>query len=140
LLVYISIGSMENNFGYNRHKLVDYLKEEPKKKKKKKKDSEPIELAPKVVVTIFSVVAIIMGFFFYTYLQDLKLEESPLKIGQIWEEEVIMTPEFRTQVETLYVKNKIIDLTASRVTYVHGGEDTLESDHLSFICTSRKLR
>ena len=128
---------MENNFGYNRHRLAEYLKEEPKKKKKK---SEPIELAPKVVVTIFSVVAIIMGFFFYTYLQDLKLEESPLKVGQIWEEEVIMTPEFRTQVETLYVKNRIIDLTATRVTYIHGGEDTLQSDHLSFMCNSRKLR
>jgi hypothetical protein len=139
LLVYISIGSMENNFGYNRHKLVDYLKEEPKKKKKKK-ESEPIEVAPMIVAGIFTVVALIMGFFIYTYLQDLKLEESPLKVGQIWEEEVIMTPEFRTQVETLYVKNKIIDLTATRVTYVHGGKDTLESDHLSFMCTSRKLR
>jgi hypothetical protein len=51
-----------------------------------------------------------------------------------------MTPEFRAQVETLYVKNKIIGLTGTRVTYIHGGEDTLESDHLSFMCTSRKLR
>lgn len=128
---------MENNFGYNRHKLVDYLKEEPKKKKKK---SEPIEVAPMIVAGIFTVVALIMGFFIYFYLQDLKLEESPLKVGQIWEEEVIMTPEFRAQVETLYVKNRIIDLTATRVTYIHGGEDTLQSDHLSFMCTSRKLR
>jgi len=130
---------MENNFGYNRSRLVDYLKEEPKKKKKKK-DSEPIEVAPMIVAGIFTVVALVMGFFIYSYLQDLKLEESPLKVGQIWEEEVIMTPEFRAQVETLYVKNKIIDLTATRVTYIHGGEDTLESDHLSFMCTSRKLR
>jgi len=128
---------MESNFKYGRQSLVDYLKEEPKKKKKK---SEPIEVAPMVVAGIFIIVALIMGFFIYSYLQDLKLEESPLKVGQIWEEEVIMTPEFRAQVETLYVKNKIIDLTATRVTYIHGGEDTLESDHLSFMCTSRKLR
>jgi hypothetical protein len=127
---------MENNFGYNRHKLVDYLKEEPKKKK----ESKPIEVGPVIVGIIFFIVALVMGFFFYSYLQDIKLEESPLKVGQIWEEEVIMTPEFRTQVETLYVKNKIIDLTATRVTYIHGGEDTLQSDHLSFMCTSRKLR
>ncbi len=128
---------MESNFKYGRQSLVDYLKEEPKKKKKK---SEPIEVAPMVVAGIFIIVALIMGFFIYSYLQDLKLEESPLKVGQIWEEEVIITPEFRAQVETLYVKNKIIDLTATRVTYIHGGEDTLESDHLSFMCTSRKLR
>jgi hypothetical protein len=127
---------MENNFGYNRHKLVDYLKEEPKKKK----ESKPIEVGPVIVAIIFFIVALVMGFFFYSYLQDIKLEESPLKVGQIWEEEVIMTPEFRTQVETLYVKNKIIDVTATRVTYIHGGEDTLQSDHLSFMCTSRKLR
>jgi hypothetical protein len=127
---------MESNFRYGRQSLVDYLKEEPKKKKK----SEPIEVAPMIVAGIFTVVALVMGFFIYSYLQDLKLEESPLKVGQIWEEEVIMTPEFRAQVETLYVKNKIIDLTATRVTYIHGGEDTLESDHLSFMCTSRKLR
>ena len=128
---------MESNFKYGRQSLVDYLKEEPKKKKKK---SEPIEVAPMIVAGIFTVVALIMGFFIYSYLQDLKLEESPLKVGQIWEEEVIMTPEFRAQVETLYVKNRIIDLTATRVTYIHGGEDTLQSDHLSFMCTSRKLR
>ena len=128
---------MESNFKYGRQSLVDYLKEEPKKKKKK---SEPIEVAPMIVAGIFTVVALIMGFFIYFYLQDLKLEESPLKVGQIWEEEVIMTPEFRAQVETLYVKNRIIDLTATRVTYIHGGEDTLQSDHLSFMCTSRKLR
>jgi hypothetical protein len=127
---------MENNFGYNRHKLVDYLKEEPKKKK----ESKPIEVGPVIVAIIFFIVALVMGFFFYSYLQDLKLEESPLKVGQIWEEEVIMTPEFRTEVETLYVKNKIIDVTATRVTYIHGGEDTLQSDHLSFMCNSRKLR
>ena len=127
---------MENNFGYNRHKFVDYLKEEPKKKK----ESKPIEVGPVIVGIIFFIVALVMGFFFYSYLQDLKLEESPLKVGQIWEEEVIMTPEFRTEVETLYVKNKIIDVTATRVTYIHGGEDTLQSDHLSFMCTSRKLR
>ena len=127
---------MESNFRYRRQSLVDYLKEEPKKKK----ESKPIEVAPMIVAGIFIVVALIMGFFIYGYLQDLKLEESPLKVGQIWEEEVIMTPEFRAQVETLYVKNKIINLTATRVIYIHGGEDTLESDHLSFMCTSRKLR
>ena len=127
---------MESNFRYRRQSLVDYLKEEPKKKK----ESKPIEVAPMIVAGIFIVVALIMGFFIYGYLQDLKLEESPLKVGQIWEEEVIMIPEFRAQVETLYVKNKIINLTATRVIYIHGGEDTLESDHLSFMCTSRKLR
>jgi hypothetical protein len=127
---------MENNFGYNRHRLVDYLKEEPKKKK----ESKPIEVAPMIAVSIFGIVAVVMGFFFYSYLQDIKLEESPLKVGQIWEEEIIITPEFRAEVETLYIKNTIIDLTPTRVTYIHGGEDTLESDHLSFMCTSRKLR
>ena len=128
---------MENNFGYNRHRLVDYLKEEPKKKKKK---SEPIEVAPMIVAGIFIIVALVMGFFIHSYLQELKLEESPLKVGQIWEQEVIRTPEFRAEVETVYIKNTIIDLTPKRVIYIHGGEDTLESDHLSFMCTSRKLR
>ena len=130
---------MENNFGYNRHKyFAEYVKEEPKKKKKK--ESEPIEVTPWIAAAVFAIVAIIMGFFIYDYLQKLKLEESPLKVGQIWEEEVIRTPEFRTEVETLYIKNKIIDITPTRVTYIHGGTDTLESDHLSFMCTSRKLR
>lgn len=129
---------MENNFGYNRHKyFAEYIKEEPKKKKK---ESESIEIAPKIVVAVFTIVAIIMGFFIYNYLQELKLEESPLRVGQIWEEEVIRIPEFRTELETLYVKNIIIDLTPTRVTYIHGGVDTLVADHISFTCTSRKLR
>jgi len=124
-------------FGYNRQRLSDYLKEDKPKKKEKKKD---IEVAPLIVAVIFLVIAAIMGFFIHNYLQELKLEESPLKVGQIWEEEVIIEPEFTAHVETLYVKNTIIDLTPTRVTYIHGGEDTLESDHLSFMCTSRKLR
>lgn len=126
---------MESKFGYNRHRYAEYIKPEIKKPEKK-----PVEVTPWIVVTIFSVVAIIMGFFTYRYLQQLKLEESPLKVGQIWEEEVIRTPEFRAEIETTYVKNKIIDLTPTRVIYIHGGEDTLESDHTSFMCTSRKLR
>jgi hypothetical protein len=93
-----------------------------------------------IVAIIFFIVAVVMGFFIYDYLQALKLEESPLKVGQIWEEEVIAIPEFRAQVDTVYVKNTIIGLTPTRVTYIHGGEDTLQSDHLSFVCTSRKLR
>lgn len=129
---------MENNFGYNRHKyFAEYIKEEPKKTKK---ESEPIEVTPWIAAAVFTIVAIIMGFFIYNYLQELKLEESPLKVGQIWEEEVIRIPEFRTELETLYVKNKIIDLTPTRVTYIHGGTDTLQADHMSFMCTSRKLR
>jgi heme/copper-type cytochrome/quinol oxidase subunit 2 len=128
---------MENNFGYNRHKyFADYIKEEPKKKK----ESEPIEVTPWIVAAIFTIVAVIMGFFIYRYLQQLKLEESPLKVGQVWEEEIIRIPEFRVDRETIYVKNKIIDLTPTRVTYIHGGEDTLVSDHLSFMTDSRKLR
>ena len=129
---------MENNFGYNRHKyFAEYIKEEPKKTKK---ESEPIEVTPWIAAAVFTIVAIIMGFFIYDYLQQLKLEESPLKVGQIWEEEVIRIPEFRTELETLYVKNIIIDLTPTRVTYIHGGVDTLVADHISFTCTSRKLR
>ena len=125
-----------SEFGYNRHKLSDYLKEKPKEKKK----SKPVEVGPMIVAIIFFIVAVVMGFFIYDYLQALKLEESPLKVGQIWEEEVIAIPEFRAQVDTVYVKNTIIGLTPTRVTYIHGGEDTLQSDHLSFVCTSRKLR
>lgn len=128
---------MENNFGYNRHKyFADYIKEEPKKKK----ESEPIEVTPWIAAAIFTIVAVIMGFFIYDYLQQLKLEESPLKVGQIWEEEVRFTNQFTTEIETTYVKNKIIDLTPTRVIYIHSGEDTLESDHLSFMTDSRKLR
>jgi hypothetical protein len=125
-----------SEFGYNRHKLSDYLKEKPKKKK----ETKPIEVGPVIVASIFFIVAIVMGFFIYDYLQALKLEESPLKVGQIWEEEVIRTPEFRIQAETVYVKNTIVDVTPTRVIYLHGGEDTLQSDHLSFMCNSRKLR
>ena len=128
---------MENKFGYNRHRYAEYIKEE---KTKKDKESEPIEVTPWIAAAVFTIVAIIMGFFIYNYLQELKLEESPLKVGQIWEEEVIRIPEFRTELETLYVKNKIIDLTPTRVTYIHGGTDTLQADHMSFMCTSRKLR
>ena len=128
---------MESKFIGNRHRYAEYIKEEPKKKKQEK---EPIEVGPKIVVAIFIVVALIMGFFIYNYLQELKLEESPLKVGQKWEEEVIFTNEFTSQMETTYVKNTIIDLTPTRVKYIHGGTDTLESDHISFMCTSRKLR
>lgn len=128
---------MENNFGYNRHRYAEYIKEEPKKTKK---ESEPIEVTPWIVSAVFTIVALIMGFFIYDYLQQLKLEESPLKVGQVWEEEVIRIPEFRTELETVYVKNTVIDLTPTRVTYIHGGTDTLQSDHMSFMCTSRKLR
>ena len=92
---------MENKFGYNRHKyFAEYIKEEPKKTKK---ESEPIEVTPWIAAAVFAIVAIIMGFFIYNYLQELKLEESPLKVGQIWEEEVIRIPEFRTELETLYI-------------------------------------
>lgn len=128
---------MENKFGYNRHRYAEYIKQE---KTKKDKESEPIEVTPWIAAAVFTIVALIMGFFIYDYLQQLKLEESPLKVGQIWEEEVIRIPEFRTELETLYVKNKIIDLTPTRVTYIHGGTDTLQADHMSFMCTSRKLR
>lgn len=128
---------MENKFGYNRHRYAEYIKEE---KTKKDKESKPIEVTPWIAAAVFTIVALIMGFFIYDYLQQLKLEESPLKVGQIWEEEVIRIPEFRTELETLYVKNKIIDLTPTRVTYIHGGTDTLQADHMSFMCTSRKLR
>lgn len=128
---------MENKFGYNRHRYAEYIKQE---KTKKDKESEPIEVTPWIAAAIFTIVALIMGFFIYDYLQQLKLEESPLKVGQIWEEEVIRIPEFRTEIETLYIKNKIIDLTPTRVTYIHGGTDTLQADHMSFMCTSRKLR
>lgn len=128
---------MESKFIGNRHRYAEYIKEEPKKKKQEK---EPIEVGPVIVVSIFSIVALIMGFFIYNYLQELKLEESPLKVGQIWEEEVIIHAQFTSEIETTYVKNTIIDLTPTRVKYIHGGIDTLESDHLSFMCTSRKLR
>lgn len=124
-------------FGYNRQRLADYLKEDKPKKKEKKED---IEIAPKIVAIVFLIIAAVLGFFIHGYLQQLKLEESPLKVGQIWEEEVIIEPEFTAHIETLYVKNTIIDLTPTRVKYIHGGEDTLEADHLSFMCTSRKLR
>lgn len=125
----------ENKFGYNRHRYAEYIKPESIKPKKK-----PVDITPWIVAIVFLTTVIVMGFFTYNYLQELKLEESPLKVGQIWEEEVIAIPEFRAQVETSYVKNTIIDITPTRVTYIHGGEDTLQSDHLSFVCTSRKLR
>ena len=67
-------------FGYNRQRLADYLKEDKPKKKKEKK--EDIEIAPKIVAVIFLVIAAIMGFFIHNFLQELKLEESPLKVGQ----------------------------------------------------------
>jgi len=125
----------QNKFGYNRHKYAEYIKPEIKKPKK-----EPIEVTPWIVAAVFTIAAIVLGFFIYDYLQQLKLEESPLKVGQIWEEEVIRIPEFRAEVETVYIKNTVIDLTPTRVTYVHGGTDTLQADHMSFMCTSRKLR
>lgn len=125
----------ENKFGYNRHRYAEYIKPELIKPKKK-----PVDVTPWIVAIVFLTTVIVMGFFTYNYLQELKLEESPLKVGQIWEEEIIRIPEFRTEIETVYVKNTVIDVTATRVKYIHGGTDTLESDHMSFMCTSRKLR
>ena len=131
---------MENNFGYNRHKLVDYLKEEPKKKK----ESKPIEVGPVIVASIFFIVAIVMGLFFYSYLQDIKLEESPLKVGQIWKEEIIQQSIYTLQPETIVVKKEIIDLDYNTVYYHQVEPETTytfyEADPYTFMCNSRKLR
>lgn len=132
---------MENNFGYNRHRLAEYLKEEPKKKKKK---SEPIEVAPMIVAGIFTVVALIMGFFIYFYLRDLKSKESSLKVGQVWKEEIIQQSIYTLQPETIVVKKEIIDLDYNTVYYHQVEPETTytfyEADPYTFKQNSYKVK
>lgn len=95
---------------YRREYLNSPRKEIPKPKIENK-------VGNVVLVFILLVLMAVTGWFIHTYKQNKKLEESGLRVGQIWKEQIIRQSFYTLEPETLMVKKEITKLKDNRVYY-----------------------
>ena len=97
-----------------------------------------------VLVFILLVLMAVTGWFIHTHKQNKKLEDSGLRIGQVWTEKIVQQSIYTLQPETIIVKKEIVNLENNRVYYHQEEPETTytfyEADYNSFKENSTKIK
>lgn len=97
-----------------------------------------------VLVFILLVLMAVTGWFIHTYKQNKKLEDSGLRIGQVWTEKIVQQSIYTLEPETIIVKKEIVNLENNRVYYHQEEPETTytfyEADYNSFKENSTKIK
>lgn len=112
----------------------------------KKKVEEPINNKVNsiiLVIILFSLVAVI-AYIIHKYKKDSVLEESGLRVGQIWTEKIVQQSIYTLQPETLVVKKEIVNLEDNIVYYHQEEPETTytfyQADYNTFKENSFKIK